>query len=162
MWYCLKIHCVPQCADEGYHLSLERVMQAYMSSRWRSQQNLVTGLQQLQGAVSKLEQSQDRDTLLQDHYNTFSMPLRFTYQPHEGDEVCSLILICILMILHIQMFRVESLLCFSGFWSLCRTWDEMWARDEIQTDTNQAEIPQPGNGGGTVTTFINNGACLIG
>uniref|UniRef100_A0A3B5BJ06 Rho GTPase-activating protein 4-like n=1 Tax=Stegastes partitus TaxID=144197 RepID=A0A3B5BJ06_9TELE len=55
--------------------------------RWRAQQNLSTGLQQLQGAVSGLDQSQDRDTLLQDHYNTFSMPLRFPYQPHDGDQV---------------------------------------------------------------------------
>lgn len=79
-------------------------MQAYLSSRRRSQQNLDTGLQQLQGAMSKLEQSQDRDTFLQDHYNTFSMPLRFPYQPHEGDEVCSFI--WILAMPHIQNFRV--------------------------------------------------------
>lgn len=90
--YCLNFHCVRQCADAGYHLSLGQVMQAYLSSRWRTQQNLGTGLQQLQGTVSGLDQSQDRDALLQDHYNTFCMPLRFPYQPHDGDQVCVLCL----------------------------------------------------------------------
>ncbi|GLD46040.1 SLIT-ROBO Rho GTPase-activating protein 3-like protein [Lates japonicus] len=75
------------CADVGYHLSLGRVMDTYLSRRWRAQNNLSTGLQQLQGAVSGLDQRQDRDTLLQDHYNAFSMPPRFSYQPHDGDQI---------------------------------------------------------------------------
>uniref|UniRef100_A0A3Q1FDI3 Rho GTPase activating protein 4a n=1 Tax=Acanthochromis polyacanthus TaxID=80966 RepID=A0A3Q1FDI3_9TELE len=86
-YYLQDISTLIDCADVGYHLSLDRVMQAYLSKRWRAQQNLSTGLQQLQGAVSGLDQRQDRDTLLQDHYNTFSMPLRFPYQPHDGDQV---------------------------------------------------------------------------
>ncbi|MEQ2163348.1 hypothetical protein GOODEAATRI_029090, partial [Goodea atripinnis] len=69
-----------------YHLSLGQVMQAYVSRQSWAQQNLNKGLQQLQEAVSGLDQSRDRDTLLQDHYNTFSMPLRFPYQPHEEDQ----------------------------------------------------------------------------
>lgn len=77
-----------QCADVGYHLSLGRVIKAYLSRRWRAQENLGTGLQQLKGAVSELDQIQDRDTFLQDNYATFSMPLGFTYQPHDGDQVC--------------------------------------------------------------------------
>ncbi|KAF3860407.1 hypothetical protein F7725_000662 [Dissostichus mawsoni] len=52
-----------------------------------TQQNLSSGLQQLQGTVSGLDQSQDRDLLLQDHYSTFCLPLRFPYQPHDGDQV---------------------------------------------------------------------------
>ncbi|KAM4562802.1 rho GTPase-activating protein 4a isoform 2-T2 [Odontesthes bonariensis] len=86
-YYLQDVSTLIDCADIGYHLSLGRVMQAYLSRRWRAQQNLNVGLQQLQKAVSGLDQSQDRDTLLQDHYNTFSMPLRFPYQPHEGDQV---------------------------------------------------------------------------
>ncbi|XP_055366519.1 SLIT-ROBO Rho GTPase-activating protein 3-like [Betta splendens] len=86
-YYLKDISSLIDCADVGYHVSLERVMQAYLSGRRRSQQNLGTGLQQLQDAVSGLDQGQDRDTLLQHHYNTFSMPLRFPYQPHEGDQV---------------------------------------------------------------------------
>ncbi|XP_071332223.1 SLIT-ROBO Rho GTPase-activating protein 3-like [Trachinotus anak] len=86
-YYLQDISTLINCADVGYHVSLERVVQAYLSRRWRAQQNLSTGLQQLEGAVSGLDQSHDRDTLLQDHYNTFSMPLRFAYQPHDGDQV---------------------------------------------------------------------------
>uniref|UniRef100_A0A8P4G1K3 Rho GTPase activating protein 4 n=1 Tax=Dicentrarchus labrax TaxID=13489 RepID=A0A8P4G1K3_DICLA len=86
-YYLQDISTLIDCADAGYHLSLGRVMQAYLSSRWQTQENLSTGLQQLEGTVSGLDQSHDRDTLLQDHYNTFSMPLRFPYQPHDGDQV---------------------------------------------------------------------------
>ncbi|XP_073325989.1 rho GTPase-activating protein 4-like isoform X1 [Pagrus major] len=86
-YYLQDISTLIDCADAGYHLSLNRVMQAYLSGRWRAQQNLGTGLQQLQVTVSALDQSQDRDTLLQDNYNTFCMPLRFSYQPHDGDQV---------------------------------------------------------------------------
>ncbi|XP_068996856.1 SLIT-ROBO Rho GTPase-activating protein 3-like isoform X1 [Embiotoca jacksoni] len=86
-YYLQDISTLIDCADVGYHLSLGRVMHAYVSRRWRAQQNLSTGLQQLQGTVSGLDQSQDRDALLQDHDNTFSMPLRFPYQPHDEDQV---------------------------------------------------------------------------
>ncbi|XP_068453601.1 rho GTPase-activating protein 4a [Clinocottus analis] len=86
-YYLKDISSLIDCADVGYHLSLSRVMQAYLSSRLRTQDNLSTGLQQLQGTVSGLDQSHDRVALLQDHYNTFCMPLRFAYQPHDGDQV---------------------------------------------------------------------------
>ncbi|KAJ0064306.1 hypothetical protein NL108_001632 [Boleophthalmus pectinirostris] len=86
-YYLQDISTLIDCADTGYHLTLSRVMQAYLSSREKAQQNLTTGLQQLQDVVSALDQSHDRDTLLQDHYNAFSMPLRFNYQPHDGDQV---------------------------------------------------------------------------
>lgn len=85
-YYLQDISTLIDCADVGYHLSLGRVIQAYLSSRWRAQQNLSTGLQQLEGSVSGLDQCRDRDTLLQDHYNTFCMPLRFPYQPHDEDQ----------------------------------------------------------------------------
>ncbi|GAA6222799.1 SLIT-ROBO Rho GTPase-activating protein 3-like [Lates japonicus] len=86
-YYLQDISTLIDCADVGYHLSLGRVMDTYLSRRWRAQNNLSTGLQQLQGAVSGLDQRQDRDTLLQDHYNAFSMPPRFSYQPHDGDQI---------------------------------------------------------------------------
>lgn len=87
-YYLQDISTLIDCADAGYHLSLGRVMRAYLSSRCRTEQNLSTGLQQLQNTVSGLDQCQDRDALLQDHFNTFCMPLRFPYQPHDGDQVC--------------------------------------------------------------------------
>ncbi|KAG7228385.1 hypothetical protein INR49_009249 [Caranx melampygus] len=86
-YYLQDISTLIDCADVGYHHSLERVTQAYLSRRWRAQDNLSTGLQQLQEAVSVLDQSQDRDKFLQDHFNTFSMPVRFAYLPHDGDQV---------------------------------------------------------------------------
>ncbi|KAM3617597.1 uncharacterized protein V6R79_008700 [Siganus canaliculatus] len=86
-YYLQDICTIIDCADAGYHLSLSRVIQAYLSNQSRTQENLGTGLQQLQDTVCGLDQSKDRDRLLQDHFNTFCMPLRFVYQPHDGDQV---------------------------------------------------------------------------
>ncbi|CAN9516145.1 unnamed protein product [Ophioblennius macclurei] len=86
-YYLRDISALIDCADVGYHLTLGRVVQAYLSRRGRAQKNLSSSLQQLQEAVSGLDQNRDRDALLRDHYNTFSMPLRFPYQPHDGDQV---------------------------------------------------------------------------
>ncbi|XP_029574464.1 rho GTPase-activating protein 4 [Salmo trutta] len=87
-YYLQDISSLMDCSDIGYHLSLSRVLRSYLSSRSRAQQNLSGGLQQLHTAVSGLDQIQDRDNLLQTHTNTFCLPLRFHYQPHEGDQVC--------------------------------------------------------------------------
>uniref|UniRef100_A0A3Q3D7Z2 Rho GTPase activating protein 4a n=1 Tax=Hippocampus comes TaxID=109280 RepID=A0A3Q3D7Z2_HIPCM len=73
--------------DVGGHLSLGRVMQAYLSSRHQLQHNMNSGLQHLQRSVSVLDQGRDRDALLQDHHVTFCLPLRFPYQPHDGDQL---------------------------------------------------------------------------
>uniref|UniRef100_A0A1A8U7E4 Rho GTPase activating protein 4a n=2 Tax=Nothobranchius furzeri TaxID=105023 RepID=A0A1A8U7E4_NOTFU len=86
-YFLQDISTLIDCADVGYHLTLGRVMQAYLSRRVTTQQKVSTGLEQLQEAVSELDQGRDRDVLLQEHYSTFSMPLRFPYQPHEGDQI---------------------------------------------------------------------------
>ncbi|XP_043983985.1 rho GTPase-activating protein 4a [Gambusia affinis] len=86
-YYLQDITTLIDCADVGYHFSLGRVMKAYLTRQSWAQQNLSSGLQQLQEAMAGLDQSRDRDALLQDHDNTFSMPLRFPYQPHEEDQI---------------------------------------------------------------------------
>ncbi|XP_061075547.1 SLIT-ROBO Rho GTPase-activating protein 3 isoform X2 [Conger conger] len=87
-YYLQDICTLIDCTDLGYHLSLSRVMRGFLSSRHRVQENLKNGLQQLESAVTGLDQNQDRDALLQAHNATFCLPFRFQHQPHEGDEVC--------------------------------------------------------------------------
>ncbi|KAJ8399597.1 hypothetical protein AAFF_G00410080 [Aldrovandia affinis] len=87
-YYLQDICTLIDCTDLGYHLSLSRVMRGYLASRHWIQENLKNGLQQLEGAVTALDQNQDRDALLQAHNATFCLPFRFQYQPHEGDQVC--------------------------------------------------------------------------
>ncbi|XP_036386495.1 SLIT-ROBO Rho GTPase-activating protein 3 isoform X1 [Megalops cyprinoides] len=87
-YYLQDICTLIDCTDLGYHLSLSRVMRGFLSSRNRIQENLKNGLQQLDSAVTGLDQSHDRDALLQAHNTTFCLPFRFQYLPHEGDQVC--------------------------------------------------------------------------
>ncbi|XP_062396724.1 SLIT-ROBO Rho GTPase-activating protein 3 isoform X1 [Sardina pilchardus] len=87
-YYLQDICTLIDCTDLGYHLILTRVMRGFLSHRHRMQQNLKNGLQQLDNAVTGLDQGQDRDALLQAHNAAFCLPFRFQYQPHEGDQVC--------------------------------------------------------------------------
>ncbi|KAI1890215.1 hypothetical protein AGOR_G00151380 [Albula goreensis] len=87
-YYLQDICTLIDCTDLGYHVSLTRVMRGFLSNRHRIQENLRNGLQQLESAVSGLDQNQDRDALLQAHNTTFCLPFRFQYQAHEGDQVC--------------------------------------------------------------------------
>uniref|UniRef100_A0A8C1WF50 SLIT-ROBO Rho GTPase-activating protein 3-like n=1 Tax=Cyprinus carpio TaxID=7962 RepID=A0A8C1WF50_CYPCA len=86
-YYLQDICTLIDCTDLGYHLSVSRVIRGYLSNRNRTVQNMKNGLQQLDTAVTGLNQGQDRDALLQAHNTAFCLPLRFQYQPHEGDQV---------------------------------------------------------------------------
>uniref|UniRef100_A0AAR2IHM7 SLIT-ROBO Rho GTPase-activating protein 3-like n=1 Tax=Pygocentrus nattereri TaxID=42514 RepID=A0AAR2IHM7_PYGNA len=87
-YYLHDLSAVFDCSDLGFHQSLFQVLQIYLSRRLQAHQNLGSGLQQLASAQSGLDQSHDRDALMQAHETTFCLPLRFQYQPHEGDQVC--------------------------------------------------------------------------
>ncbi|CAB1350627.1 unnamed protein product [Coregonus sp. 'balchen'] len=47
------------------------------------------GLKQLEQEVTSLDQGGDRDALLQNHDTAFCLPFRFSYHPHEGDQLQS-------------------------------------------------------------------------
>lgn len=87
-YYLQDICTLIDCTDLGYHLSVTRVIRGYLSYKNRIVQNMKNGLQQLDTAVTGLNQGQDRDSLLQAHNTAFCLPFRFQYQPHEGDQVC--------------------------------------------------------------------------
>ncbi|KAA0706978.1 SLIT-ROBO Rho GTPase-activating protein 3 [Triplophysa tibetana] len=87
-YYLEDICTLIDCTDLGYHLSVSRVVRGYLSNKNRLLQNTKNGLQQLDTAVTALNQGQDRDALLQAHNTAFCLPFRFQYQPHEGDQVC--------------------------------------------------------------------------
>ncbi|XP_051518008.1 SLIT-ROBO Rho GTPase-activating protein 3-like isoform X2 [Myxocyprinus asiaticus] len=91
---CMNKYCVHDlstlidCSDLGYHQSVSKVLRFYLTSHQLAQQNLSSGLQQLDKTVSELNQNQDRDTVMQANISAFCLPLRFQYQPYEGDQVC--------------------------------------------------------------------------
>ncbi|KAM4737608.1 LOW QUALITY PROTEIN: SLIT-ROBO Rho GTPase-activating protein 3 [Anableps anableps] len=87
-YYLQDVSTLIDCCDLGFHLSVERVMKCYLASRWRIQKTEEMGLKQLETAVTSLDQSGDRDALLQQHDAAFCLPFRFNYHPHEGDQVC--------------------------------------------------------------------------
>uniref|UniRef100_A0A3Q3X6X6 Rho GTPase activating protein 4a n=1 Tax=Mola mola TaxID=94237 RepID=A0A3Q3X6X6_MOLML len=87
-YYLQDISTLIDCCDLGFHLSVERAMRCYLAGRWHIQKTEETGLKELEAAVMSLDQSGDRDALLQQHDTAFCLPFRFNYHPHEGDQVC--------------------------------------------------------------------------
>ncbi|XP_064839357.1 rho GTPase-activating protein 4 isoform X2 [Oncorhynchus masou masou] len=66
---------------------IDRVMRSYLASRGRVLKAEEAGLKQLEQEVTSLDQGGDRDALLQNHDTAFCLPFRFSYHPHEGDQV---------------------------------------------------------------------------
>ncbi|CAL1605372.1 unnamed protein product [Knipowitschia caucasica] len=87
-YYLQDVSTLIDCCDLGFHQSVERVMKYYLTNRWRILKTEECGLKQLETAVTSLDQSGDRDALLQQHDTAFCLPFRFNYHPHEGDQVC--------------------------------------------------------------------------
>ncbi|KAI7794151.1 putative rho GTPase activating protein 4, partial [Triplophysa rosa] len=87
-YYLHDLSTLIDCCDLGYHQSISKVLQFYLSSRQGMQQNVSSGLLQLNTTVSELDQNQDRNTLMQANTSAFCLPLRFQYQPYDGDQVC--------------------------------------------------------------------------
>ncbi|CAL8324336.1 unnamed protein product [Merluccius merluccius] len=87
-YYLQDVCTLIDCCDLGFHLSVERVMRCYLTSMGRVQKTEEAGLKQLEAAVTSLDQGGDRDGLMQQHDGSFCLPFRFSYHPHEGDQVC--------------------------------------------------------------------------
>ncbi|CAM4679101.1 unnamed protein product [Leuciscus chuanchicus] len=96
-YYLQDLSTLIDCCDLGYHQSISKVFRFYLTSRRWGQQNLSSGLQQLDTTVSELNQNQDRDALMQANISSFCLPLRFQYQPYEGDQVVEVSAKCEMM-----------------------------------------------------------------
>ncbi|XP_039075207.1 rho GTPase-activating protein 4 [Hyaena hyaena] len=78
------------CCDTGFHLALGQVLRTYTAAETRTQASQMQGLGSLEEAVEALDPPGDKAKVLEVHAAAFCPPLRFDYQPHEGDEVAEL------------------------------------------------------------------------
>ncbi|XP_064338754.1 rho GTPase-activating protein 4 isoform X2 [Camelus dromedarius] len=78
------------CCDTGFHLALGQVLRSYMVAESRTQASQMQGLGSLEEAVEALDPPGDKAKVLEVHAVAFCPPLRFDYQPHEGDEVAEI------------------------------------------------------------------------
>uniref|UniRef100_A0A673VQJ8 Rho GTPase activating protein 4 n=1 Tax=Suricata suricatta TaxID=37032 RepID=A0A673VQJ8_SURSU len=81
---------VEKCCDTGFHLALGQVLRTYTAAETRTQASQMQGLGSLEEAVEALDPPGDKAKVLEVHAAAFCPPLRFDYQPHEGDEVAEL------------------------------------------------------------------------
>ncbi|KAL0588358.1 Rho GTPase-activating protein 4 [Plecturocebus cupreus] len=78
------------CCDTGFHLALGQVLRSYTAAESRAQASQAQGLGSLEEAVESLDPPGDKAKVLEVHAIAFCPPLRFDYQPHNGDEVAEL------------------------------------------------------------------------
>ncbi|XP_075855844.1 rho GTPase-activating protein 4 isoform X3 [Microcebus murinus] len=78
------------CCDTGFHLALGQVLRSYTAAESRTQTSQRQGLSSLEEALEALDPPGDKAKVLEVHATAFCPPLRFDYQPHEGDEVAEI------------------------------------------------------------------------
>uniref|UniRef100_H0XCJ3 Rho GTPase activating protein 4 n=1 Tax=Otolemur garnettii TaxID=30611 RepID=H0XCJ3_OTOGA len=78
------------CCDMGFHLALGQVLRSYAVAESRTQASQRQGLCSLEEALEALDPPGDKAKVLEVHATAFCPPLRFDYQPHEGDEVAEI------------------------------------------------------------------------
>ncbi|XP_029417699.1 rho GTPase-activating protein 4 isoform X4 [Nannospalax galili] len=78
------------CCDTGFHLALGQALRSYTAAESRTQASQMQGLGSLEEALEALDPPGDKAKVLEVHAMAFCPPLRFEYQPHEGDEVAEI------------------------------------------------------------------------
>lgn len=86
-YYLRDVLDLMDCCDTGFHLALGQVLRSYTAAESRAQASQMQGLGSLEEAVEALDPPGDKAKVLEVHAGAFCPPLRFDYQPHEGDEV---------------------------------------------------------------------------
>ncbi|XP_060148774.1 rho GTPase-activating protein 4 isoform X2 [Globicephala melas] len=71
-------------------LDLMDVLRSYTAAESRTQASQLQGLGSLEEVVEALDPPGDKAKVLEVHAAAFCPPLRFDYQPHEGDEVAEI------------------------------------------------------------------------
>ncbi|XP_074062986.1 rho GTPase-activating protein 4 [Macrotis lagotis] len=78
---------VMDCNGLGFHLALSKVLRGYTSAVTRAKTPTDQSLSKLDVALGTLDPEGDKSKVLELHASAFCPPLRFEYQPYEGDEV---------------------------------------------------------------------------
>ncbi|XP_070641289.1 rho GTPase-activating protein 4 isoform X3 [Bos indicus] len=89
-YYLRDVMDLMDCCDTGFHLALGQVLRSYTAAESRIQASQMQGLGSLEEAVDALDPIGDKAKVLEVHAIAFCPPLRFDYQPHEGDEVAEI------------------------------------------------------------------------
>ncbi|KAB0372181.1 hypothetical protein FD755_015973, partial [Muntiacus reevesi] len=90
-YYLRDVMDLMDCCDTGFHLALGQVLRSYTAAESRIQASQMQGLGSLEEAVDALDPIGDKAKVLEVHAVAFCPPLRFDYQPHEGDETSNLL-----------------------------------------------------------------------
>uniref|UniRef100_A0A8C2MY96 Rho GTPase activating protein 4 n=1 Tax=Cricetulus griseus TaxID=10029 RepID=A0A8C2MY96_CRIGR len=89
-YYLQGILDLMDCCDTGFHLALGQALRSYTAAENRTQASQMQGLGSLEEALEALDPPGDKAKVLEVHAMAFCLPLRFDYQPHEGDEVAEI------------------------------------------------------------------------
>ncbi|XP_029465459.1 rho GTPase-activating protein 4 [Rhinatrema bivittatum] len=87
-YYIRDVGDLIDCCDLGFHLSLGRVLRVYLSAEAQVQASQQEGIGAVQRAMEGLDALGDKAKVMEANSTAFCPPLRFEFQPHEGDEMC--------------------------------------------------------------------------
>ncbi|XP_068964543.1 rho GTPase-activating protein 4 isoform X2 [Petaurus breviceps papuanus] len=86
-YYLQDAIAIMDCSDLGFHLALRKVLRGYTAAVTRAKTTSGQGPSKLEAALDTLDPEGDKSKVLELHASAYCPPLRFEYQPYEGDEV---------------------------------------------------------------------------
>nr|XP_033776608.1 rho GTPase-activating protein 4 isoform X2 [Geotrypetes seraphini] len=87
-YYIRDVNNLIDCCDLGFHLSLGRALRVYLSAETQVEASHQESLGAVRRAVEGLDALGDKGKVMEASSAAFCPPLKFEFQPHEGDEVC--------------------------------------------------------------------------
>ena len=79
--------------DYGYHNTLGRAMMMHLSAEENMVRSRQGCMDLLSKSISDLDQRSDKQRFLELNNQSFSLPKKFEFQPHKGDEVSEGVLV---------------------------------------------------------------------
>ncbi|CAH1784128.1 unnamed protein product [Owenia fusiformis] len=75
------------CMDHGFHSAIDSSLKMYLSAEDNLQKSQAACNQLMAKSISDLDQRADKQKFLEQNNAMFSLPRKFEFQPHKGDEV---------------------------------------------------------------------------
>lgn len=80
--------------DFGYHIQLRVAMKQHVSAEENCIKSKQACLDLMNKCLTDLDQRTDKQRFLEIYNQAFSLPKKFDFQPHKGDEVVEIQSIC--------------------------------------------------------------------
>ena len=108
-----KFYISSQCVDSGYHNTIRHTLMTHVSADENIIKNQEGCINLMKKSITDLDQRTDKQRFLELYNQAFSLPKKFDFQAHKGDEVCKIKRMATFALIGISSFVVNVLYILS-------------------------------------------------